>query len=391
MSSPAESNPAPNKRQKVDSDTCNSSPDDRHSALVSALEDEDRLRDELAAIQRKLQNELAEARSRTQEARKSIRAAGEAEFDSLLFIGPDSLSHVLTFLDLIGLGRCERVCKVIKTAAKLAWESYEERHVGRNVSAISDVRVRANRLFRARQYASEVEMNMSDHDHREYVRAVASDGDGHHDFDCCTKLLHNLGMEEEYWSCCYPDGLKDLLVFNRPYELYMRISPYYGTNHVFEGFISSNHITTSEHRQEGKGPTLSINFRGLDFRRWPEMQNNLSRNKGNGEGQPDIFQWGSLLSVSLIALRKDLRIKSTASLKSGLVWANHVSKAHNPLVYDDAGFHVCAESRVPRCPHNETTYDLDCRFARLVQSKSGDFVGWKINDEISPSYSSDEE
>ena len=160
MSSPAESNPAPTKRQKVHTDF--SSPDDRHSELVNALADEDRL-----------QRKLTEARARTKEARKCIRAAGEAEFDPLLFIGPDSLSHALKFLDIIGLGRCERVCKVIKTAAKLAWESYEERHVGRNISSISDVRVRTNRLFMAREYAEEVEISMVEHDHRKYVDAVS--------------------------------------------------------------------------------------------------------------------------------------------------------------------------------------------------------------------------
>ena len=380
MPSPAESNPAPTKRQKVHADFC-SSPDDRHSELAAALADEDRLRDEF-------QRKLAEARARTKEARKCIRAAGEAEFDSLLVVGPDSLSHVLTFLDLIGLGRCERVCKVIKAAAKLAWESYEERHVGRNISAISDARVRVNRLFRASRYVQEVENNMEDHDHREYVRAVSSDGDEYHDFNCCFKLLHNLGMEEKSWPCCYPDELKDLLTFPGPYELYMRIVSDYPTTVFFEGFVASNHISY------GMGPTLSINFRGLDFRRWPAMQSHLSSQTGNGEGQEGIFEVGHELKATLVALPKDSRIKSATSLKSGLVCANvdfMKPKTGMPLVNDDAGFHVCAESRIPRCPHFHTTYEFDCRFARLVQSKSGDFVGWKIDDESSPSYSSDEE
>ena len=379
MSSPAESNPAPTKRQKVHADC--SSPGERQSALVAALADEDRLRDEF-------QRKLAEARARTKEARKCIRAAGEAEFDSLLFIGPDSLSHVLTFLDLIGLGRCERVCKVIKTAAKLAWESYEERHVGTNISAISDARVRVNRLFRARQYVQEVENSMVDHNHREYVRAVSADGDL-----CCSKLLRNLGVEEESWPCCYPDELKDLLTFQRPYELYMSIVSDYPTTAFFEGFVASNHISHGS-REAGKGPTLSINFRGLEFRRWPAMQDHLSDQTSNGERQVGIFEVGHRLRVTLVALPKDSRIKYATSLKSGLVCANYdfmKPKTGKPLVYDDAGFHVCAESRVPRCPHFETTYEFDCRFARLVQSKSGDFVGWKIDDERSPSYSSDEE
>ena len=389
MSSPAESNPAPTKRLKVNSDF--SSPDDRHSELAAALADEDRLRKEF-------QRKLAEARARTVEARKCIRAAGEAEFDSLLVVGPDSLSHVLRFLDLIGLGRCERVCKVIKNAAKLAWESYEERRVGTNISSIKDVRVRANRLFRARRYVQEVENIMKDHDHREYVRAVSSDGIGYdYDYDCCTKLLHNLGMEineyHKYEPCCYPDELKDLLTFQRPYELYMSIVSDYPTTAFFEGFVASNHISHGS-REAGKGPTLSINFRGLEFRRWPAMQDHLSDQTSNGERQVGIFEVGHRLRVTLVALPKDSRIKYATSLKSGLVCANYdfmKPKTGKPLVYDDAGFHVCAESRVPRCPHFETTYEFDCRFARLVQSKSGDFVGWKIDDERSPSYSSDEE
>ena len=381
MSSPAESNPAPTKRQKVHADC--SSPDDRQSALVAALADEDRL-----------QRKLTEARARTKEARQCIRAAGEAEFDSLLFIGPDSLSHVLRFVSIQSLGRCERVCKVIKTAAKLAWESYEERHVGRNISSISDVRVRTNRLFMAREYAEEVEISMVEHDHRKYVDAVSQADRRYYDHECCSTLQRNLGMEGD-WDvppCCYPDELKDLLTFSLPYELHMRIISHYQlpTPVLFEGIVASNHISYGSSREAGKGPTLFINFRGLDFRRWPEMQDHLS----DQTGKEGLFELGHSLTVTLVALPKDSRIYYATSLRPGLVCANYgVMKPETgkPLVYDDSEFHVCAESLVPRCPHFETTYEFDCRFARLVQSKSGDFVGWKIDDERSPSYSSDEE
>ena len=120
------------------------------------------------------------------------------------------------------------------------------------------------------------------------------------------------------------------------------------------------------------------------------MQNHLSGQIDNGEDQAAIFELGHSLRVTLVALPKDLRIKSATSLRNGLVCANYgfmKPKDGKSLVYDDARFHVCAESRVPRCPHDEGVHELNCRFLRLVQSKSGDFVGWKIDDERSPSYS----
>ena len=163
----------------------------------------------------------------------------------------------------------------------------------------------------------------------------------------------------------------------------------------FEGIVASDHISSCWRREAGKDPTRSINFRGLDFRRWPAMQNHLSGQIDNGEGQAAIFELGHSLMVTLVALPKDLRIESATSLRPGLVCANYgftKPKDNNSLAYDDARFHVCAESRVPLCPHFESQYQLDCRSARLVQSKSDDFFGWKIDDERPPYYSgSDEE
>ena len=46
-----------------------------------------------------------DAIDRADEVRKRIREGVVAEFDSLLYIGRDSLSHVLKFLDIKMLGR----------------------------------------------------------------------------------------------------------------------------------------------------------------------------------------------------------------------------------------------------------------------------------------------
>ena len=378
MSSRAESNPTHNKRQKADVDM----PEDtRQAELMAALEEEDRLR-----------GELAKAQSRTEEARKCIRAAGEAEFDSLLFIGPDSLSYVLTFLGIQSLGRCEQVCKPIKLAAKLAWEAYEERHVGRNVSAISDVRVRANRLFMAHQYAKQVESQIYMHDHDEYIRVLESnDTDGY-----CRHLLSNPLWE----TCCFPDEFENLvsiMMVPEAYEFYMRISGgTFESRFGFDGVVSTNHFSL-ERGEEGMTPTLSINFRGLDFRRWPSMHERLSADSGDAERQSGIFDLEGSMSVTLVAMPiSTSRIERSESLRSGLVCANHgfmKPRVGRPLVYGDARFHVCAESRAPRCPHMDDWHHMNqCRCLRLVQSKSGDFVGWKIDDErYSPDSSSHED
>ena len=97
MSSPGKRKSVPNKRQKVAKDP---SCDDRQAELITAVKEEARL-----------ESKLANARARTKEARKRLRDAGEAEFDSLLYVGKDSLSHVLKFLDIKMLGRWSRLAK----------------------------------------------------------------------------------------------------------------------------------------------------------------------------------------------------------------------------------------------------------------------------------------
>ena len=97
----------PNKRQKV---ALNPSNDDIQAELAAALKEKEKLTKELALLKQKMaenSRRTNDARKRTLEARKSIRAAGGAEFDSLLYVGRDSLSHVLKFLDIKSLGRAD--------------------------------------------------------------------------------------------------------------------------------------------------------------------------------------------------------------------------------------------------------------------------------------------
>ena len=97
MSSPDESKPAPSKGQKI---AVNPTNDDLQAGLVAALKEEEELKEEFELLQQKMADNSRrtnDARNRTLEARKSIRAAGGAEFDSLLYVGGDSLSHVQSF------------------------------------------------------------------------------------------------------------------------------------------------------------------------------------------------------------------------------------------------------------------------------------------------------
>lgn len=91
MSSLEESNTMPNKRQKVGFDTSN---DDMLAELAAEEAEWMAARDV-----------MWDAIDRADEVRKRIREAGVAEFDSLLNISRDSLSHVLKFLDIKMLGR----------------------------------------------------------------------------------------------------------------------------------------------------------------------------------------------------------------------------------------------------------------------------------------------
>lgn len=81
----------PNKRQKVGFDTSN---DDMLAELAAEEAEWMAARDV-----------MWDAIDRADEVRKRIREAGVAEFDSLLNISRDSLSHVLKFLDIKMLGR----------------------------------------------------------------------------------------------------------------------------------------------------------------------------------------------------------------------------------------------------------------------------------------------
>lgn len=141
--------------------------------LVAALKEEEEVKEKFALLQQKMtenSRRTNDARKRTLEARKSICAAGGAEFDCLSNIGKDSLSHVLKCLDIKSLGRADQVCKLMKTAADLAWKAYETRQVGRHISACQHVRMRVNRLIMASKYAKQAEDQSESHHHQQYIR-----------------------------------------------------------------------------------------------------------------------------------------------------------------------------------------------------------------------------
>lgn len=371
MSSPGESEAGPNKRQKVTKDP---SGDDRQAELIAAVREESRL-----------EAELATARARTKEARKRLRDAGEAEFDSLLFVGKDSLSHVLKFLDIKMLGRCEQTCKAVRSAADVAWKYYEEDHIGQlNTSkTCDDVRTRVNRFCMASSFVARVEEKNIWHGMEDYIRA---DRLGEKD-NYCSRIFSSKSIIQ---SCPFPDELDDRLMdYPANMELFMRIRGSYPEKEIlFEGFVPASNIE-SERRDEGNiNRTLSINFRGLDFSRWPQMNCILSFQGDKANKQWERLNDDSLdIDAALIALPNSEKILSNRPLRAGLLCSN--SSFEMWPEYDDKRFEACAEGCVATCPHHLVSNVIfnSCRFIRLVRDISGgDFVGWKVEDGEPPEY-----
>ena len=287
------------------------------------------------------------------------------------------------------LGRCEQICKTVRSASEVAWKYYEEEQIGRkSTSATSnDVRIRVNRFCMASSFVREkVELDIR-HTQEDYVSAIYGDEREHY----CPELFANLGDADYIYdakTCPFPDKFNTSFMDNPDdFELFMRITIGSGFPPIFEGFVPPENIRT-ERRDEGRGPILSINFRGLDFSRWQGMGEMLSL-----EGDRANGKWATLNShivlknVTLVALPKSIKIVMVRTLRAGLVCAYSSfrrEEEEGDWKYDDARFEIGAEACIPSSPHKSV--DLlsphASRYIRLVKEKiGGNFVGWKIEDE----------
>ena len=87
-----------------------------------------------------------------EKARQDIRARGEAEFDSLLVVGNDSVSHILCYVDVKQLCLCEMTCKAFHRLSGGGWKALDKM-TGPNKSTVDSPKSRCVRYVRASEYA----------------------------------------------------------------------------------------------------------------------------------------------------------------------------------------------------------------------------------------------
>ena len=394
--------------------------------LVDALKDEVHKEDDISEIKAKYREDIDNARAklrksrlRTQRARKAIRDAGGAEFDSLLCVG-DSLSYILTFLDIFSIGRCEKTCKAMKTASVPAWAFCDRQIIDRRyLSPFGDtIRDRTLRFCLASEYAKRAENEIGKHQVETYEE-VCKEYTKPNECNYCVKLEADWQIrqkedgtydydysdeEKDDDVCCYPDKLnKD--VINKPdtFDIFMRVSSQSTPGKpLFEGFIPQEQVRTITRKNGTIG--LDINFKGMKFPNWPDMERSLFL-----DIQKDKTEWLRLTSsiphITLLAMAKKLpdKIRSVESLSSSLMgcfgycnckemdefddefhddWGDTVPTHYDGFGFEDDIYYVRVGSVTTRIPHYEG--DCPCRYMYFLWNKDNTFAGLRIEDGYLP-------
>lgn len=412
------------KRQKMtEAEAVATSPDDRQVALADAIQKEGQINEEIAEITRQYKCDIALANSKliaakrkTEKARTAIRSAGEAEYDSLLSLEMDSITHMLGYLDIQSLGRCEVASRQLRQAATPAWEV----HAGppQNRSVASDERERVRRFHLASMYAHMCEPWIEKHNDYDYNHTADRKVYDKYNRGYCRKFdpegqFYDSEGEEiphDDYKCCFPGDL-ETEIFERPqdFEVFIRVRRAYHGEAFFEGFIPSDHVQVEprENRNNDNGtlPTLAINFLGLDFPNWPGMNRCLSL-----DPQKNKEEWQKLsrnmfhdegygLLTTIIAVEKGKPLRAVEELKQGTfggLLAAFCEYSRNNDAVDNGGdpvypfehfeerHHFRVEGCIPVCLH----YDIfhlpweECRYLWFAWSKSdpGKFGGILIAD-----------
>ena len=328
------------------------------------------------------------------------------------------MPYILTFLDIFSIGRCEKACKGMKDASDPAWMRYDKLIGSPYTSPIGDtIRDRTLRFYLASEYAKRAESESERHSMESYHR-VCEDDEKPNDCGYCGRMearwqidkkerreyIYDYSDEEEDEgdddSCCFPDELNQTVIKEpERFDIFMRAA---SSKVLFEGFIPQEQVKTVTRRNGTIG--LDINFRGMKFPNWPDMERSLSLDLQN-----DKIEWlestSSIPRITILAMRKTLpsKIRSVKSLGPSLMgcfghcnlkeldeldhdYLNHFDGSGDiPTNYEGFGFegdiyHVRVGSVTPRNVHNEN--GLPCRYMYLVWKKEAKskFAGLRIED-----------
>ena len=240
-----------------------------------------------------------------EKARQDIRARGEAEFDSLLVVGNDSVSHILCYVDVKQLCLCEMTCKAFHRLSGGGWKALDKM-TGPNKSTVDSPKSRCVRYVRASEYAQKMERHASSHrwgDHE-----AAYEDSGYSDpllLGSCDVFKHEVDDGFPNAVCDFPDELATLDKSEK--EVFLRISNISGEN-MMEGFFPLRTL-------EGglRGGKRCLDLCSANCPNWPEMEAFLSRQRFENDerkswwdGQDSSLQLLLLESsiVTLVALNK---------------------------------------------------------------------------------------
>ena len=244
---------------------------DPHRGLDDALAGKAGALADIQDAQRRLQEFTADEEA----ARQDIRARGEAELDSLLVVGNDSISHLLCYFDAKRLCQCEMTCKAFQNLSAEGWKSLGKK-TGLNKSTSESPKWRCVRYARASRYAQWVEPHASSHHWDGYIDYAEDPGYDGDDNGYCAVLKDNLASDEDscecYYSCSsFPDELATVDKSER--ELFLRISANQSGEVLIEGFFPLRFLEKSFGNREA---TPCLDLCHARCPNWPEMESFLS-------------------------------------------------------------------------------------------------------------------
>ena len=285
--------PSSNKRVRSEPETNDDCDDqkpsaDPHGDLALALQRKAQALADIDAAEenflfQEAQRRLGECIDDIEKARRDIRARGEAEFDSLLVVGNDSISHILAYVnDAKQLCLCELTCKAFQRMSAEGWSGMDKETCPNKSITANSPKGRCVRYVVASEYAQKMEKYASSHRwsdyrdcYREYSHAPQTVR--------CDVFKQNVfpnddNLRENAAACDFPDELATVDKLER--ELFLRIRANRSKEILMEGFFPLRSL-----------PILGIclDLCSAHCPNWPEMENFLSIQRLEPEERDKIW------------------------------------------------------------------------------------------------------
>lgn len=200
-----------------------------------------------------------------------------AEYDSLLVVGNDSVSHILCYFDVKQLCQCERTCKAFQRLSGEGWKGLDKRS-GSNKSIVENPKSRCVRYVRASEYTRKMEGLASSHRWGDHRHAYERNTVGWHS-RACDVFKHEVDDRFANAVCDFPDELATVDKADRELYLLIRAGPFAtrtgkrpGTV-LMEGFFPLRSLEGGIRDQDHH----CVDLCSAHCPNWPEMEGLLSR------------------------------------------------------------------------------------------------------------------